>query len=151
MTRTPEHVRARALSALAACDTADLATRYAAAAGQAPQAMPMRGPEIGLVMLRGRVGGGGALFNLGEATVTRATMKLSTGEVGHAVVLGRDPEKARMVAHLDALRQLPEWMTRIDAEIVEPIVSLQIARRASRTEETEATRVDFFTLVRGSD
>src|SRR5687768_2410855 len=129
MTRASEHARARALSVLAACDTADLVPRYTAVVGRAPQAVPIRGPEVGMVMLRGRVGGGGTPFNFGEATVTRATVKLLTGEVGYAVVLGRDLGKARIVAHLDALRQLPEWMTRIDVEIVEPIVCLQTAKR----------------------
>ena len=54
----------------------------------------VRGPETGLVMVRGRAGGGGNPFNLGEATVTRATVRLETGEVGHAYCLGRDGDKA---------------------------------------------------------
>ena len=52
----------------------------------------VRGPETGLVMVRARAGGGGNPFNLGEATVTRATIRLETGEVGHAYCLGRDGE-----------------------------------------------------------
>ncbi|MGQ3358871.1 MAG: phosphonate C-P lyase system protein PhnG, partial [Phreatobacter sp.] len=39
----------------------------------------LRAPEIGLVMVRGRVGGDGAPFNLGEATVTRAAVALPDG------------------------------------------------------------------------
>ena len=54
----------------------------------------VRGPETGLVMVRGRAGGGGNAFNLGEATVTRATVRLEAGEVGHAYCLGRDGDKA---------------------------------------------------------
>ncbi|WP_188410439.1 phosphonate C-P lyase system protein PhnG [Agaricicola taiwanensis] len=143
--------RRRALEAMAAMPAARLAERYARLAEVAPASLPVRGPEIGAVMVRGRAGGGGAAFNLGEASVTRATVKLAGGEIGHAVVLGRDGEKARMVAHLDALRQLPEWVQRIDDEIVIPARQLQNDAECRLAEETEATRVNFFTLVRGED
>ena len=63
----------------------------------------MRGPETGLVTLRGRIGGGGAPFNFGEATVTRATVRLPGGAIGHAYALGRDKAKARLCAIADAL------------------------------------------------
>src|ERR687894_2049670 len=104
-----DEARKRRLDALACADPATLDARYAVLEPSAPAATPIRGPEIGMVMLRGRAGGGGAVFNLGEATVTRATVKLDTGEVGHAVVLGRQLQKASIVAHLDALSQLPDW------------------------------------------
>src|SRR5262245_28823177 len=64
----------------------------------------LRSPETGLVMLRGRIGGDGAPFNLGEASVTRAAVQLASGEVGIAYILGRDQEKARLSAICDALR-----------------------------------------------
>jgi alpha-D-ribose 1-methylphosphonate 5-triphosphate synthase subunit PhnG len=102
-------------------------------------------------MLRGRAGGGGAAFNLGEASVVRATVKLATGEVGHAVVLGRDTAHARMAAHLDALWQRPDWRDRVDEAVLTPALAAAAAEATQRAEETEATRVDFFTLVRGED
>src|SRR5262249_48072138 len=61
----------------------------------------LRAPETGLVMLRGRIGGDGAAFNLGEATVTRAAIQIASGEVGVAYILGRDPQKARLSAVCD--------------------------------------------------
>ena len=110
----------------------------------------VRGPETGLVMVRGRAGGGGAPFNLGEATVTRATVRLDSGEIGHAYALGRDGEKARIAAVLDALWQRPG-----DREEVETLIARldQTAEAADqqRREETAATRVNFFTMVRGDD
>ncbi len=106
---------------------------------------------MGLVMLRGRMGGGGGAFNLGEASVVRATVKLGSGEVGHAVVLGRDAEHARRAAHLDAVWQRPDWRGRIEENFVAPSLAAEAAETALRAEETEATRVDFFTLVRGED
>ncbi len=57
-------------------------------------------------MLRGRIGGDGAPFNVGEATVTRAAVQLASGETGFGYVLGRDREKARLVALCDALWQI---------------------------------------------
>jgi alpha-D-ribose 1-methylphosphonate 5-triphosphate synthase subunit PhnG len=142
--------RKRTLDALAACSATLLHERYTAL-GELPPATPVRGPEIGMVMLRGRAGGGGAPFNLGEATVTRATIKLGGGEVGHAVILGRDTEKARMVAHLDALAQRSEWAQRIEHGVVTPALAALQAERTKEAEQAEATRVDFFTMVRGED
>src|SRR5258708_200279 len=68
----------------------------------------LREPENGLVMVRGRIGGDGAPFNLGEATVSRAAVRLASGEVGFGYTLGRDREKARMIALCDALVQSNE-------------------------------------------
>lgn len=143
--------RKRSLDAMASMPGDLLAERYDALAPTAPPAIPVRGPEIGAVMVRGRIGGGGAPFNLGETSVTRATVKLASGEVGHSIVLGRDLRKARMVAHLDALGQVPAWQAVIEAGIVAPAIALETEARRQRAEETEATRVDFFTLVRGED
>ena len=143
--------RRRAMGALACMPATLLAERYAAIAGTAPAAEPVRGPEVGLVMLRGRAGGGGAAFNLGEASVARASVALASGEVGHAVILGREAERARIAAHLDALWQRPDWRSRVEEEFVTPSLDAEAAVATGRAEETEATRVDFFTLVRGED
>src|SRR3954454_18491706 len=70
-----------------------------------PEVQPIRGPETGLIMLRGRTGGGGATFNFGEATVSRASVRIDNGEGGHGYCLGRDTEKARLIATIDALFQ----------------------------------------------
>lgn len=146
-----EQERRRAMGAFASMPATLLAERYAALVGRLPPALRVRGPEVGLVMLRGRAGGGGAAFNLGEASVVRATVKLSTGEVGHAVVLGRDAEQARRAAHLDAAWQRPEWRERVEQDVVAPGLAAEVAATRQSAEETEATRVDFFTLVRGED
>lgn len=139
------------MSAVALAPAALLKSRFAAFAGAAPEAIPVREPEVGLVMLRGRAGGGGAPFNLGEASVCRATVRLASGEVGHAMILGRDAGHARIAAHLDALWQRADWRERIEAEIVGPALAADAEVIAQRAEETQATRVDFFTMVRGED
>src|SRR3990170_467417 len=81
----------------------------------------LREPENGLVMLRGRIGGDGAPFNLGEATVSRAAVRLATGEVGFGYVLGRDRKKARLIALCDALVQSKEFADKVEAEVVAPL------------------------------
>lgn len=143
--------RRRAMNAVALAPTAFLKARHAGLGEGVPAARPVRGPDVGLVMLRGRAGGGGAAFNLGEASVCRATVRLDTGEVGHALILGRDGEKAGIAAHLDALWQTDAWRGRIEAEIVSPALAADAEALRQRAEETEATRVDFFTVARGED
>lgn len=121
------------------------------AAGFDVEAHPVRGPETGLVTVRGRIGGGGAPFNFGEATVTRATVRLATGEVGHAYALGRDKEKARLSAIADALWQDPRRRGDVETRIVAPLKAAIAEADDARRAETAATKVDFFTMVRGED
>jgi len=105
-------------------------------------------PETGLVMLRGRIGGDGALFNIGEATVTRAVVRLNTGEIGYGVRLGRNAAAARDAAILDALWQSPRMRPQIEAAVLQPISERMQLDRAVRSRQAAATRVDFFTLAR---
>jgi alpha-D-ribose 1-methylphosphonate 5-triphosphate synthase subunit PhnG len=109
----------------------------------------MRPAETGLVMLRGRIGGDGAAFNLGEAPVTRAAVRLATGETGFSYILGRDKEKARAAALCDALWQSPRHREEVDRRILAPVRERCARERLRTREEAAATRVDFFTLVRG--
>ena len=105
----------------------------------------VRGPEVGLTMLRGRAGGDGAAFNLGEATLTRCTVSLDTGTLGHCWRLGRDRRAAQVAALLDACLQHPEWQDALLATVVVPLrdrlseVAALTARRAAATEVRFAT------------
>jgi alpha-D-ribose 1-methylphosphonate 5-triphosphate synthase subunit PhnG len=114
-------------------------------------ARDLKPAEIGLVMLRGRMGGDGAAFNLGEATMSKAVIELATGERGFGHVLGRDLAKARLVAIADALWQRGESRSAIEADIIAPVRQRLIADKQRRASEAAATKVDFFTLVRGED
>ncbi len=120
-------------------------------AGLASEAELLRGPETGLVTVRGRIGGGGAPFNVGEATVTRATVRLPSGQVGHSYMLGRDRQKAKLAAIADALWQDPAHRQQVEAALVAPLRAAQSEAREKRRAETAATKVDFFTMVRGED
>ena len=116
-----------------------------------PEHQTVRQPESGLVMVRGRIGGDGAPFNLGEASVARAAVRLKSGETGFGYVLGRDGEKARLIALCDALIQNGSLRTAVEQRVVAPLRQEQMAERARRAAETAATRVDFYTLVRGEN
>ena len=119
--------------------------------GEIPAAGDLRGTENGLVMLRGRMGGDGRAFNLGEATVTRATVRLPSGRVGHSYALGRDKGKAKLAAIADALWQDPAQREAIETKLAAPLRAALDAARETRRVETAATKVDFFTMVRGED
>jgi alpha-D-ribose 1-methylphosphonate 5-triphosphate synthase subunit PhnG len=110
----------------------------------------LRAPEVGAVMVRGRIGGDGDAFNLGEMTVTRCSLALAGGAVGHAHVQGRDKGHALRAAVLDALLQSPEGAS-LRAGVLAPLRAEEAARRAARAAKAAATRVEFFTLVRGED
>lgn len=111
----------------------------------------LRPPETGLVMVRGRIGGDGAPFNFGEATVTRAAVQLANGAVGFSYVLGRDRQKARLAALADALWQSGRHREQVEKNVLAPVRARIEAESRRRHEETAATRVSFFTLVRGED
>lgn len=108
----------------------------------------LRRPETGMVMVRGRAGAVGDPFNLGEMTVTRASLRLPCGTIGHAYVQGRDHEKARLAALVDALMAGP-LAARVDAAILQPLATAEAEMRATRASQAAATQVAFFTMVRG--
>jgi alpha-D-ribose 1-methylphosphonate 5-triphosphate synthase subunit PhnG len=115
-----------------------------------PDHTVLRAPEVGSVMIRGRAGATGAPFNLGEMTVTRCVLQLTTGEVGHANVAGRDKAHATRAALVDALMQTAADAA-TKATILAPLAEAEVARKQSRAAKAAATKVDFFTLVRGED
>ena len=146
--QTPKQAqRKAAMAVLAQSDAAEISGRLSAIA--LPAHENLRQPENGLVMVRGRIGGDGAPFNLGEATVSRAAVRLSTGEVGFGYTLGRDGAKARMIALCDALVQSDQFAGAVETEVLAPLRAAMIAERNRKAEEAAATRVDFYTLVRG--
>lgn len=117
---------------------------------QMPGHQMLRAPEVGSVMIRGRTGATGAPFNLGEMTVTRCVLQLATGEVGHANVAGRDKTHATRAAVVDALMQT-EAAGDTQARVLSPLIADEMARKHTRASKAAATKVDFFTLVRGED
>ena len=125
-------------------------TRLAALLPDLPNHDLLRGPDLGAVMVQGRVGGTGQPFNLGEMTVTRCSVRLEGGAVGHSHVQGRDKAHAIRAAALDALLQT-EAQGALKAQVLAHLAADETAARALRAAKAAATKVEFFTLVRGED
>lgn len=115
---------------------------------EAPAFGWLRRPETGSMMVQGRAGAVGAAFNLGEVTVTRASVRLDCGTIGHAMVQGRDPQKAERAALLDALLQTAQG-DRLQNDVLGPLQTAEAEDAETRARRAAATKVDFFTMVRG--
>ena len=135
---------------LARAEETDLAELWDAS-GLAPAYVWLRGPEPGTVMVRGRAGGTGAPFNLGEMTVTRCSLRLETGAVGHAYVAGRSRRKAEIAALCDALMQDAARAPEVENAVLAPLRARAAAAAGARAAKAAATRVEFFTMQRGDD
>src|SRR5262245_11998292 len=108
----------------------------------------LRPPESGLLMVRGRAGGTGDKFNLGEMTVTRCALRLEGGVVGVGYVQGRSHRKAELAALADALLQQQATRAEVMAELIEPL-QVRLETEAVRMQrKAQATRVEFFTVAR---
>ena len=141
--------RQTAMGVLAKASRAELQAAFDALDNK-PAVQPVRGPETGLVMVRGRIRGGGAPFNLGETTVSRASIRLDDGTVGHGQALGTDGAKARLAAIFDALFQQPGHKAAVET-LLDAVMARVAKEDAEKARQTAATRVDFFTMVRGED
>ena len=109
----------------------------------------LRRPEIGMTMVRGRAGGVGQRFNLGEMTMARCAVRLADGRVGFGHVAGRDRRHAELAALFDALLQDPATQAGLIARVIAPIEAAIEAGRQDTREKAAATKVQFFTMVRG--
>jgi alpha-D-ribose 1-methylphosphonate 5-triphosphate synthase subunit PhnG len=118
--------------------------------GERPDYEILRRPELGLVMVRGRAGGTGNPFNFGEMTVTRCAVRLADGTTGHCYAAGRDRRKAELAALFDALLQSGSRPD-LHASVIVPIEQRQAADRALASRKAAATKVEFFTMVRGDN
>jgi alpha-D-ribose 1-methylphosphonate 5-triphosphate synthase subunit PhnG len=138
------------MAVLARSTTAELEAGWAALPLR-PAYRLLRPAESGLTMIRARAGGDGSSFNLGEASITRCTLKTDTGHTGVAYVLGRDRRHAELAAAFDALMQDPRTRKSVQEGIVAKIARRLAAECDTRSRKSASTRVDFYTLVRGEN
>jgi alpha-D-ribose 1-methylphosphonate 5-triphosphate synthase subunit PhnG len=139
--------RKAAMAVLAHSQATEIAAHLSGIA--LPAYEDLREAENGLVMVRGRIGGDGAPFNLGEATLTRAAVRLASGEIGFGYTLGRDKAKARMIALCDALVQSQEFAGAVETKVIAPLRAAMLAAQQKEAAQAAATKVDFYTMVRG--
>ncbi|SCC47897.1 phosphonate C-P lyase system protein PhnG [Kosakonia oryziphila] len=142
--------RQRWMAALAQSSPEMLRTRMRTL-GLAPDYEHVRKPQTGLVQVQARMGGTGDRFFPGDTTLTRAVVRLSSGQLGFSWVLGRDKGHAERCAVCDALLQEPTHFQTLMETLITPLEADRAARIAARLAEVNASRVDFFTLVRGDN
>lgn len=140
--------RQNAMGILAKASAQDLAKAWKNI-GLEPSYTVIRPAEIGLVMVRGRAGGTGAPFNMCEATVTRCVIALDDGTTGFGQTLGREKQKVLLAALIDALWQQQEHRVLVETKVLQPLASAQEQAENETRAEVAATKVDFFTMVRG--
>ena len=142
--------RQRWMSALAHSEPAALAARMQALR-LSPEYETLRAPESGLVQIQGRMGATGSRFFAGDATLTRAAVRLADGTIGYSWILGRDKNHAERCALIDALLQTESQFRTLMETLIAPLEAEREARISARHAEVNASRVDFFTLVRGDN
>jgi alpha-D-ribose 1-methylphosphonate 5-triphosphate synthase subunit PhnG len=122
-------------------------TEHLPAAPALPAHQILRGPETGMAMLRGRIGGAGSAFNLGEMTIARCSIRDAAGRIGHGYAAGRDFAQVELIARLDAVLQDAALHNLYDSAVIRPLAALQTARRAATEARAAGTEVKFFTLA----
>ncbi len=144
--RTNQRERQAWLSALAKAPPSELLPLW----GQlkAPDAVTLRPPETGMVMVRGRTGGSGDPFNLGEMTVTRCAVRLNSGETGIGYVSSRDKGHAYAAAVVDAMMQSAVFRPEAESLVIAPLQAAARVRAEKNSRKASATQVEFFTMVR---
>ena len=141
------NVDRRAWMGLLARAPIDLLERWAQSL-KLPRYTWLRRPETGLAMVRARIGGTGAKFNLGELTITRCVLRLEGGVCGIAYVQGRSTRKAELAALADALMQNADTAPSVKAALLDPLHAHLDAESMRQKRKVQATRVEFFTLAR---
>jgi alpha-D-ribose 1-methylphosphonate 5-triphosphate synthase subunit PhnG len=144
----PRYGRREWLSVLAKARSAEVIAAWEGLESR-PAYRALRAPELGLVLVRGRMGGLGDAFNLGEMTVTRAAVRLESGETGLAYVAGRERRHAEIAAAVDAMMQSKTLRPQVEQPVVARLQRAQEERRSLAARKAAATTVDFFTMVTG--
>ncbi|MGD1804406.1 phosphonate C-P lyase system protein PhnG [Dapis sp. BLCC M126] len=142
-------MRQRWMATLAKSDLNQLEAKVAEI-GTLPEYSFIRPPEIGLTMVRGRAGGTGQIFNLGEMTITRCTLKIEE-VIGFGYIAGRSYRHVELAALCDGLMQLPEWHDIVQSIVIEFLEAEAKRKTEIQQCQTEATKVNFFTLARGDE
>lgn len=138
------------ISTLAQSQYAELVEHWQATELE-PSYQVIRQPEIGLAQVRARMGSTGNSFNMGDVTITRAAVKLDTGEMGYSYLCGRNKPHAELAAVIDGMLQSSVHHQALINQIIEPLAALKFERDQQRAKEVATSKVDFFTLVRGED
>ncbi len=135
------------MAILAKSSVVDL-ERYVRTLEKLPKYFFLRHPEIGLAMVRGKAGGTGEAFNLGEMTVTRCVIKMEDVK-GFGYVRGRSKRHAELAAVYDGLLQQEKWFSQVQKQVIQPLQTKLSEHQQKQQSQIEATKVEFFTMLRG--
>ena len=138
------------MSVLARADRTELDAAWNARDDR-PDYTWVRQPESGMTMVRGRAGGSGRPFNIGEMTITRCALRLDGDILGIAYVRGRDHRLCELAALFDAMMQDPERRNDVEKRVIRPLARAHAELRQNVQRKTAATRVDFFTMATGRE
>ncbi|OYV40179.1 MAG: phosphonate C-P lyase system protein PhnG [Rhodospirillales bacterium 20-64-7] len=127
--------------------TAAAIAQHLADAPLLPAYTVLRAPETGMAMVRGRIGGNGAAFNLGEMTIVRCSIYDAAGRIGHGYAAGRDLIQVELIARLDAVLQDKALFPAYYQAVIAPLAAVQAAARTATQAQATATEVKFFTLA----
>lgn len=147
----PHAARAAWMRVLALAESSLLDDAFVALGNDVPTYTWLRAPQTGMAMVRGRAGGTGEQFNLGEMTITRCALTLPDGTIGMAYVQGRDARHAEQAAMLDGLLQQDAWHDRVRQAVIDPLAQAHYRQADQKSKVAAQTKVEFFTLVRGED
>ncbi|MFT5719774.1 MAG: alpha-D-ribose 1-methylphosphonate 5-triphosphate synthase subunit PhnG [Motiliproteus sp.] len=131
--------------------SSELVTRLSATHVDSTEFETIRAPEVGLTQVRARMGGTGSEFNLGDMTLCRCVVRSQAGHYGYSYIAGRNKAHARRAAELDALLQSEAHRPLLRQQVIAPLEGVLLEEQQHKTAETRATKVNFFTLVRGED
>ena len=149
MTEAEKQSRRQAWMGVLARSTSDDVAALLGSLGKTPLYELIKRPETGTIMVEARAGGAGRRFNAGEATMTRCVIRLADGTMGFSYALGRDRKKAENAAVLDAVLQLEDEKNSSLLQGLDRLTQQHQAARDLKSRKAAATKVNFFTLVRG--
>ncbi|PSV29244.1 phosphonate C-P lyase system protein PhnG [Photobacterium sp. GB-72] len=141
--------RQKWMAVLARCDHRALANGWQQL-GLDPSYHFVREPEIGLAQVRARMGSTGSQFNIGDVTMTRTVIQLDSGELGYSYITGRDKSHSEIAAVIDALMQT-SMQSDLHHRLINPLNADIAKQEQYRAQQVSASKVDFFTMVRGED
>ena len=133
---------------LSGADTSRLILEYKKLAISVPHTT-ISGPETGLIMVQARADGSGPRFNLGEMSVSKCLLKVDDRYLGYGMVMGSEPEHARLAALFDGLLQHPDFSSQLKRDLIQKLEQEQKEAEKKMTQETGKSRVEFFTMKRG--
>ncbi|MFT5421774.1 MAG: alpha-D-ribose 1-methylphosphonate 5-triphosphate synthase subunit PhnG [Candidatus Endobugula sp.] len=149
----PAKKRQQLLSVLSVSELSAIQS-YWQALSISPRYSLLKAPEVGMTMVRAKTGGTGQAFNMGEMTVTRTVIRLNdinaqNDVIGFGYTAGRNTQKSELIAVIDACFQLSEYAASITKLLLQPLQQLRQQQKNQQTAQVNATKVNFFTMVRG--